>query len=1059
MPPIEVIASVEADGAREAAADIETVGDAIKRTSEQSQRSAPAHKQHSDAIGKIGTASLVAGGAMLAGFGMAAHGLADFDKEMSGVAAVAGATGDELEQLRGAAIKAGADTAFSAGEAAQAEAELAKAGVSVKDILGGGLAGALGLAAAGQIDVAQAATLSAEALKMFNLSGSQTGHVADLLAAGANKSAADVTDLGMALEQGGLVAKQTGLSIEDTVGVLSMFADKALKGSDAGTSLKTMLQRLTPTSQPAIDAMHQLGISAYDSTGKFIGLANFAQNLKDSLSDLTAEQRNTALTTIFGSDAVRAASILYEGGAASVNEYTKAVDDNGAASRMASTQLDNLSGDLEQLKGSLETALIQTGSGANDTLRGLTQTATGMVNAFTEAPTWLQQTTVGVLGIGGAGLAATGAIGTMIPKITAVKEAFTALESSSQMALGGIGVALTIGTALLANWARGKEQARQAEKEWADALTAGAGALRANNQLALESGPAYDKLKKDFEDVGTEMDAISLSIPLIAKGFTDVETAGKDLGAGFADIGTKAMMVVDKTAFMGDVGIKAITDLGHAVKVPDAALAELGTKLKTTDGPLQRFGLLVNTSGKLAQTWATQNGVADNSLVKLLISAKAAGADKTLIDKLIKEADAAAKSAEAQRILLGAQADVKTSTTDTARVFNDYDSQLSQVGVTHQDVIDAINNEDGARHELEMTLKSNGAASGDLHDRISALVASHDAGAQAGKKMKLELDDVESAMKGAGSAATATQGEFGSYGSQLTDLTGATDDVSDATKKAEDALNDYKDALDALLGKPMSLEKANEGWEQSIDDLTKSFTENKVTIDIHTEAGRNNRAAILDAAEAAKDQAQAYVDMTGDTAGATKMLLEHRDALIDEAVKLGLSRDKAKEYVEMLGLTPENISTGIGLSTQEATDQYNAWLAWAAQQSVTVKVYTHPDGSVTAGGHTTRARGGPLAAGQLSLVGEEGPELVRFDTDAMVYTAAETRSIMAGARDVSSGGALVGSAATGGAPVIYIDQVILHDVTDGPAMIRGLLDFVRVHGPIPNEIKQAMARV
>ena len=97
--------------------------------------------------------------------------------------------------------------------------------------------------------------------------------VADVLASGANKSAADVSSLGQALQQGGLVAKQTGLSLEDTVGVLSLFADNALLGSDAGTSLKTMLQRLVPQTTEAKAAMDQLGLSFFDSQGNFIGIA------------------------------------------------------------------------------------------------------------------------------------------------------------------------------------------------------------------------------------------------------------------------------------------------------------------------------------------------------------------------------------------------------------------------------------------------------------------------------------------------------------------------------------------------------------------------------------------------------------------------------------------------------------------------------------------------------------------------------------------------------------------------------------------------------------------
>ena len=150
-------------------------------------------------------------------------------------------------------------------------------------------------------------------MNVFGLGGDQVAHIADVLAtAGANKSAADVGQLGDALRQGGLVAKQTGLSMEETVGVLSMFADSALVGSDAGTSLKTMLQRLVPQSDEAADAMARLGLDFFDAQGQFVGIAEVARQLQTSLGGLSDAQRQQALTTLFGSDAVRAASILME---------------------------------------------------------------------------------------------------------------------------------------------------------------------------------------------------------------------------------------------------------------------------------------------------------------------------------------------------------------------------------------------------------------------------------------------------------------------------------------------------------------------------------------------------------------------------------------------------------------------------------------------------------------------------------------------------------------------------------------------------------------------------
>jgi hypothetical protein len=184
---------------------------------------------------------------------------------MSSVSAATHAPKAELDQLRAAALQAGKDTQFSATQAADGITELSKAGVSTADILGGGLKGALSLAAAGQLSVGEAAETAASAMTQFKLKGDQIPHVADLLAAGAGKAQGSVHDMGAALNQSGLVAAQFGLSIEDTTGALAEFASAGLTGSDAGTSLKTMLLAIANPSKQTRDEMDSLGISFYDA--------------------------------------------------------------------------------------------------------------------------------------------------------------------------------------------------------------------------------------------------------------------------------------------------------------------------------------------------------------------------------------------------------------------------------------------------------------------------------------------------------------------------------------------------------------------------------------------------------------------------------------------------------------------------------------------------------------------------------------------------------------------------------------------------------------------------
>ena len=388
---------------------------------------------------KAGKSLALVGGLILAGVGLAVKAYAEFDEQMSKVQAATHASTDEMAQLREAAIQAGADTAFSAKEAGQAIEELSKAGVSTSDILNGGLSGALALAAAGSMEVADAAELAATAMVQFKLSGSDIPHVADLLAAGAGKAQGSVQDLGMALKQGGLVAASMGMSVDETVGSLAAFASAGLLGSDAGTSLKTALLMLANPSKQAAGTMAELGIKAYDASGHFVGMSALAGNLQAALGGLTQEQRNAALATIFGSDAIRVANILYQQGASGIDEWTQKVNDSGYAAITASISQNNLKGDIEKLTGSIDSVFIKSGSGMNDMLRKMAQGANNLVDAIGSIPAPILATATSIAGvIGGLALLGGGLL-MAIPKIMAARAAVQEFTTSNAALAGSLG--------------------------------------------------------------------------------------------------------------------------------------------------------------------------------------------------------------------------------------------------------------------------------------------------------------------------------------------------------------------------------------------------------------------------------------------------------------------------------------------------------------------------------------------------------------------------------------------------------------------------------------------
>ena len=316
---------------------------------------------------------------------------ADFEARMSSIKAVTGSSTDVMKQFHDAAIKAGADTAFSATEAADAIEELAKAGVSTKDILDGGLTGALNLATAGELDLKEAAEIASTALNAFKKDNLSVVDAANQLAGAANASATDVHELKYGLSAVAPVASGLGLSFRDTTNALAVFAQNGLKGSDAGTSLKTMLMNLQPQTKGQYNAMRQLGIITEDGANKFFtaegkvkSFAEISQVLKDSLSGLTEQQQQQALKTLFGTDAVRAATIAMNEGADGANKMQAEISKVTAA-QVAAEKLNNLKGAVEGLSGSFETLQIKLGESVLPLFTTIVKYVDKLVDKFSQS--------------------------------------------------------------------------------------------------------------------------------------------------------------------------------------------------------------------------------------------------------------------------------------------------------------------------------------------------------------------------------------------------------------------------------------------------------------------------------------------------------------------------------------------------------------------------------------------------------------------------------------------------------------------------------------------------
>lgn len=309
----------------------------------------------------------------------------DFEAQMSRVKAISGATGEEFAKLKEQAKQLGADTAFSATEAAEGMENLASAGFSTSEIIAA-MPGMLDLAASSGEDLASSADIAASTLRGFGLEASSAGHVADVLAKNAAETNAAVADTGEAMKYVAPVAKSMGIEFEETAAAIGIMADAGIKGSQAGTTLRGALSRIAKPTKAMQETMDSLGLSFYDSNGKMKSLADITEMLETKMSGLTDEQKNQALITLFGQESLSGMMALMDRGSGEVRKLTDEYKNcDGSAKDMAKTMQDNLSGAVEEFGGSVESLGIEIFENIKGPLKKAVGVGTTEINKLTKA--------------------------------------------------------------------------------------------------------------------------------------------------------------------------------------------------------------------------------------------------------------------------------------------------------------------------------------------------------------------------------------------------------------------------------------------------------------------------------------------------------------------------------------------------------------------------------------------------------------------------------------------------------------------------------------------------
>lgn len=836
--------------------------------------------------------ALIASGMTAAGLAVAAFGVAavkmaaDFDQQMSTVQANTGATSAQMDQLRAAAIEAGASTVYSATDSADAINDLGKAGMSVTDILTGGLSGALNLAASDGMAVGDAAEYMANALSMFHLKGSQASQVADTLAAGAGKAVGNVSDFGEALNNCGAQANSFGMNVQETTGVLALFAQNGTIGAEAGTQLNSMLMKLAAPSTEAANTMKELGISAYDAQGHFVGMANFAGQLQKAEKNLTDEQRNQANATIFGSYAIKAANYLYEAGESGVNKWTKAVSESGYAAEQAAAKNNNLKGDLENLSGSMESLMISVGEGAQGPLRKMVQGLDTLVDAFAGLPSGARQTLVvmaSLAGVFGAVHKAAGNlngstsrmannIGLAIDPIQRVKTALGSAQTAFQMfkassmsaseQMEAFGTSASKAQLKTAGFkAVGSSVMSLLGGPWGIALTVAGAALSAFISQQQKAKAASEQLESALEsgsDVASE----------IAGAYQDMSSGGVKL-----------------TTWLDEAGI-SLTDMTSAAMGNEAALKRVNKQIKEIDKP----GIGGTAAAAIKKALKEESKAYDDAAKKANEKSKAA---KNAVDADGKSASAAKEAASANKELGSSASDASSQIDDLVQAL----FGLESGNLTADQAVDQLNQKIG---ELSDTCKDNGVVfdqNGNLLDRFS----------EKGTKTKQALEDIASSAQNA-AEKILKQGENTNFSSgEIERANGVLQDARDAIIRQAEASGMSEQAANALADR---WGLSSDSIKASIDNIRMTADNNKAKLDVDdSKAKSKTKGAETNLDKFNKKIAKAKLDAddkkaTASAKKAQKMMddfnRKHVNATIDATDKASKKANAASKNIGKL---------------------------------------------------------------------------------------------------------------------------------------------------------------
>ena len=936
---------------------------AARAVQEYGDRAANAFQAAGEALAAAGiVAGLKEIGAAYVGTVQAAG---EFGATMSNVEALSGANASQMAALTAQAKELGATTKFTANESGEAMGYMGMAGWNAQQMLAG-MPGVLDLAAASGEDLAGVSDIVTDALTGLGLTAADTGQFVDVLATASTKSNTNVSLLGESFKYVAPLCGTLGYSAEDTAVSLGLMANAGIKGSQAGTTLKTALANLAAPTEKQAAEMERLHISLTDSNGEMLPMLDLVGNLRGAFSGMSEAEQSAAASTIFGKEAMSGMLAVINASEADYQSLTQSIYSSaGAAERMANIKLDNLAGDLTLLQSATDGLSLSIGEQFMPQARGLVQIGTSIISFTNELIDQHPVLTKVVLGAAGA----VGVLTAGVVAYNAAQSVMAALNVASLFA-GPIGPILAVGAAV-------------------GALTAGIIGLV---EAANEGVPKVDELTQAAQNAAGAMEQVSV----------DFDASRVNIAAT-ADVAGMYIDRLDELGAKTSLTSTESTEYHNILQLLCDTVPELAESIDLTtdsiEGGTEALRAQTEAWQKNAEAQAYQEAyqnlmgeynevlveAAENSLrlTEAQNKLRAMEEERTDILRQMQEMEAdpalydGAKYYQLEQRILA----LNNEMMDGYKVVDAYQEAVDKSNAAAEEA--RVATEGYAQAMAKLTGESDGAA-GAVDDITASVLAMSDSLANeaaanvigAGASIMMSVQELAGEYAETYSAAyDSISGQMGLFEMMSVEVETSVSDMISSLESQAVYMADYAENLRAAAEMDLSeglIAQLSDGSTESAAYLQEIVTNGQGKID-------ELNAAFAKVQEGKEDFSTTVAQMQTDLQGT----MDEAARTVDSAVQ---EMDMYREAAQAARSTFQGFidgANGMSASVQ------------AAYRSVAAGAMAAIQGAMGAGLSVTRgyATGTTDAEPGFAMVGENGPELVFFQGGEQVVNATQTAAM------------------------------------------------------------------